>query len=110
MADLWITDLRHLLSPAGSIEPRSGSSLKLTEHFTSIVAEITADFGDETCFPKVRCRRRPNRKPCPGTIESCLDPDTDEIVWWCPKCHDGGYINNWEGTLWDFSEEGSPRH
>lgn len=107
---LWITDLKHLLSPEGSIEPRSGPALKLAQYLTSIVAEITADLGEEVSFPKVRCRRRPNRKPCPGKIESFMDPATGEIVWWCPECHDGGYISNWEGTLWDFSEERSPRH
>jgi hypothetical protein len=46
---------------------------------------------------RVRCRRRPGRKPCGGYIEVDLDPDTDDIVWWCatngPGRHTGHFIS-----------------
>ena len=104
MADTWVTDFRHFLTPDGSIGPKSGTGRSLAHHFAAIVAEITADIGEETYFPKVRCRRKPKRKPCRAEIESELNPETGEIVWWCPKCGDNGLIRNWEGTLWDFSD------
>ena len=104
MSDTWTTDLRHFLTPDGSIAPKSGPARRLAQHFAAIVREITADIGGETFFPKVRCRRKPNRKPCRGLIESDLNPETGAIVWRCPVCGDNGYIRNWEATLWDFSE------
>jgi hypothetical protein len=103
MANTYIADLRHVLNPDGSIAPRSGPARRLAQHLAAIVQEITADIGGETFFPKARCRRKPNRKRCPGEIESLLNPDTGEIVWCCPQCGDNGRIRNWEGTLWDFS-------
>ena len=33
-----------------------------------------------------------------------LDPETEDVVWWCPVCRDNGYIRNWKGTLWDFAD------
>jgi hypothetical protein len=104
MADTWIVDLRHFLNADGSIAPKSGRARRLAQHFAAIVREITAELGEETYFPKVRCRRKPGRKRCCGEIESILDPDSGAIVWRCPICGDNGSIQGWEGTLWDFSE------
>lgn len=104
MADTWIVDLRHILDANGSIAPKAGRARRLARHFALIVQEITAELGDVTYFPKARCRRRPNRKPCPGEIDSILDPETGAIVWACPVCGDNGSIQGWEDTLWDFSK------
>ena len=90
MADTWITDLRHFLEPDVSIAPKSGPARRIAHHFAAIVAEIIADIGGETYFPKVQCRRKPERKPCRTEIESEWDPDSGEIIWWCPKCGDRG--------------------
>ena len=104
MPDTWIVNLRHFLNPDGSIAPKSGRALRLAQHFAAIVREITAEIGGETSFPKVRCRRKPKRKACPGEIDSVFDPETGTIFWKCPICGDNGAIRDWEGTLWDFSE------
>lgn len=104
MPDTWIIDLHHYLNKDGSIAPRSGTAHRLAQHFAEIVREITAEIGDESYFPKVRCRRKPNRQPCPGEIDSTLEPDTGAIIWRCPVCGDHGSISNWKNTLWDFSK------
>jgi hypothetical protein len=104
MVDTWVVDLRHYLDEHGAIAPKSGSAYRLAQYFATIVREITADIGGEIYFARVRCRRKPKRKPCPGEIDSVIDPESGVIVWECPVCGDNGTIRGWEGTLWDLSE------
>lgn len=103
MTDTWVVNLRHYLNQDGSIGIKSGSGRRLAEHFAAIVQETSGDIDGEGSFAKVRCRRRPMRKPCAGEIESYIDPEDDAIVWRCPACGDNGAISGWEGTLWDLS-------
>jgi hypothetical protein len=35
-----------------------------------------------------------------------LEPETENIVWWCPVCHDNGKISNWKGSMWDLRGAG----
>lgn len=103
MGDTWITDLTHFLDETGQIALEAGPARRLAEHITAIVAMASLP---EPIIPseyRVRCRRCPGRKPCAGFIEADLDPETDEIVWWCVKCDDKGYIRNWKGSMWDLS-------
>jgi hypothetical protein len=103
MTGTWVTDLTHFLDEEGDITPISGPAWRLAEYFTSIVA--MASHPDLILPPqyRVRCRRRPGRKPCSGLIESDLDFETEDIMRWCPICGDNGYIHNWKGSLWDLS-------
>ena len=107
MPDTWVTDLKHFLNANGSIAPPSGPARKLAEHFTAIVVELTAELAEIEGIEQVACRRRPGHQPCKGFIESWIDPETGEIPWQCPKCGDNGYIRNWEGTMWDLTEDTS---
>jgi hypothetical protein len=102
MPGTWITDLTHFLDEDGDIAPISGPAWRLAEYFTSIV--VMASHPDLIVPPRyrVRCRRRPGRKPCRGMVESDLDFETEDIMWWCPVCGDNGYIYNWKGSLWDL--------
>ena len=52
----------------------------------------------------LRCRRRPKRKPCRGSLTIFFDVDTFDVLWFCPVCDDQGRISGWEGTFWDNSE------
>lgn len=108
MGDTWITDLTHFLDETGQIAPESGPDRRLAEHITAIVAMASLP---EIVIPpeyKVKCRRRPGRKPCAGFIDADIDPETDEIVWWCDKCDDNGYIQNWKDSMWDLSNITEP--
>jgi len=110
LGDTWIADLTHFLDVYGQIELPKGSARRLAEHLTAIVAMVS---NPESVIPpelRVRCRRRPGRRPCPGRIDGDLDPQTEDIVWWCPVCGDNGYIRNWKGTIWDLSGAGGQPH
>jgi len=103
MGDSWIVDLNHFLDEDGGISPATGSARRLAEHFVAIVSMASRPEIIPPLEYQVRCRRRPGRKPCTGVIEADLDPETEDIVWWCPICRDTGYISNWKGTIWDLS-------
>ncbi|MEE2003039.1 hypothetical protein QWY20_16390 [Alkalimonas sp. MEB108] len=110
MSDTWIVDLRHYLNEYGAIAISSGPGLRLAEYFTAITQETTGDPYGEQLYPKVPCRRRPNRKPCVGEIASYIDPDDQQIVWICPVCGDNGTISGWQGTLWDLTQADTTAH
>jgi hypothetical protein len=75
----------------------------LAEYFAAIV--IMSSFPESEYPPqyKVKCRRRPNHRPCLEEIAGFISPDDDFIAWNCPKCKDGGFISNWRGSMWDLS-------
>jgi len=96
----WVIDLRHFLAPSGAIAAElSAPGRRLAEYFASIVVDATSNLDDP---PSVRCRRRPGRRRCTGTIYSVPSiEDLAAIDWHCPVCGDYGVIRGWEGTLWD---------
>lgn len=96
-----ITDLTHFLSPDGSIEPKDGPARQLADFLTKIIVAETALEQPPSETNVIRCRRRPNRKPCTGVIQTDIDLQTNQIVWWCPVCEEQGFISHWQGSLWD---------
>ena len=110
MSDTWVIDITHFLDDSGEITSESFQARKLAEYFAAII--VMASYPDPEYPPQYRvsCRRRPNRKPCFEEIAGFVDPETDDIVWMCPKCGDHGLISNWRGTIWDMSNvEDIPR-
>jgi|SRR3990172_1280850 len=101
MPDTLITDLTHFLAPDGSIGPQDGPAKRLADYLTKIVVDATAPIGMGSRSTVVRCRRRPGRRPCVGEIETNVDPETEQIIWWCPVCGEKGSISHWKGSLWD---------
>jgi len=103
MGDARSTDLTHFLDETGQLAPMPRPARRRAEYFTAIV--LMASYPEIVIPPQyqVRCRRRPARRPCPGTIEADTDFETDEIIWCCPVCGDHGYIRNWKETMWDLS-------
>ena len=106
MGDTWITSLEHILDESGAIAAPKGPGRKLAEHIVAIVAMASRPEMVPPPEYRVRCRRRPGRKPCPGMINVNLEPETENIVWWCPVCHDNGKISNWKGSMWDLRKAG----
>lgn len=94
-------DLTHWLTEDGAIAPMPRPARRLAEYMGIIVAEATSFPTEQVSDQGVKCRCRPGRKPCSGTIETDFEPATDRIVWWCPECGENGFISNWKGTLWD---------
>lgn len=106
MGDTWISDLRHFLDKDGAIAPKAGPAKRMADYLTRIVMDATTSLHSVSIDAVVRCRRRPGRRPCPGEIETDIDSETSQIVWWCPACGDNGYIRNWKGSLWDCTPHG----
>ena len=99
MGNTWIVDIRHYLDPSGAFADMPSRARLLAEYFTHIVVDATTNIDDE---PNVRCRRRPGRRPCTGTIMSYpAADDLDRIYWYCPICNDNGFISGWQNTIWD---------
>ena len=106
MANTWITDLTHFLDERGAIVETPVPARRLAEHFAAIVAAATADPCQAATGSSVRCRRRPGRKPCPGSIRAAITlDDRMDVVWDCPACGDNGVISNWHGTIWDCLDD-----
>jgi hypothetical protein len=100
MGDTWIVDLRHYLTPTGTLADLPPRARILAQYWTQIVAQ-GSNFDEPITL---RCRRRPLRRLCEGLLEISLDRDFDSIVWRCPVCEDNGVISGWQGTFWDNSD------
>lgn len=102
----YVTDAAHmpsLLEPNPLLPPML---LRFTEYLGGIIAGASHSPSTEWKESRVRCRRRPGRRPCPGPINvrtGCEDPP--EILWECPSCGEHGVIRNWQGCEWDNSED-----
>jgi hypothetical protein len=100
---MWVIDIRHWLdeSLTGPGLPQLKFKVqKLGEiitYATSIEAGISVDV-------RLRCWRKPKRKPCAGELEISLNPDTEQIHWLCPKCRDEGVVTGWSGLIWDMTD------
>lgn len=102
---VWVTDLRHFLDERGQIAAAlTGAGRSIAEHVARIVVMTSGAARGEAVETGVRCRRRPGRVPCTGTIRASLDGKSDDVCWNCPECADRGVVSGWRGTLWDRSE------
>jgi hypothetical protein len=101
MGNYWSIDLRHYLLPNGAPAPlQTPRGERLLKYWTEIVSQAT-QYDDPTTL---RCRRRPGRKPCGALLTIFFDIDNNDVLWFCPRCHDEGRISGWEGTFWDHGE------
>jgi hypothetical protein len=103
MGELWIADISTFDLPDGRL-PR-GQNARKVRFLGEIVSAASLMAVGEFQVSSVGCRRRPQRRRCPGKIRLGRDPDTDEIQWGCPACGDRGVITNWRETRWDLSLE-----
>lgn len=72
-----------------------------TEYLGTIVAAATLVPSGNEINTALKCRKRPERKPCKGSIHARLHEEPIELVWWCSECGDSGVIQNWKGTPWN---------
>ena len=96
MSTTWITDINDFLDEDGEVADLPLPAQRLFAHVTSIIVMATNTEADAPPEYQVRCRRRPNRKLCSGMIQTDLDDETGDIVWWCPVCNDTGVISSWQ--------------
>jgi len=96
-------DLPSFLEPDG---PLSASVIRFTEYLGSIIAGASRSPSPDWQTLKLKCRRRPGRRPCPGSIRVRIGEETPpEIYWDCPRCGERGIIRNWRGSEWDNSDD-----
>lgn len=107
MADTWITDITHFLTKDGEIAPTTGPARRFAEFLTKLVVDATTHSLNGSTHAGVKCRRRPARKSCAGQIETDIEVEAEEIVWWCPVCGDNGIVRNWKATVWDCTNYAS---
>ncbi len=106
MPDTWITDFRDMLDRDDRISPHNPAR-HLAKYFASIVEAVSATPHGSTREHNIKCRRKPNRKPCSGKIHAGFQLGTSNIVWQCPQCGDRGVLSNWQNTEWDGECRGS---
>jgi hypothetical protein len=104
MGNTFVVDMTHFLDEHGEMSAElPGPARRLAEYFVAIVTMASYPEPDYPAKYRVLCRRRPNRRKCLEEIVGFVDPETDDIVWMCPRCHDNGIISNWRNTMWDMS-------
>ena len=93
--------MTHFLDEDGELfsgMPRRAELLII--HLGRIVAKVVEEEWGISRDTGVPCRRRPGRKPCPGTIFAKIDPVSLEVLWECYCCDDNGIIRNWQAGPW----------
>ena len=99
MIKSWVIGLRHFPLADGKVAPLPPRAQGLFAYLTEIVSRAT-QYDDPTTL---RCRRRPERKPCGALFTISFDLDNNDVLCFCPRSHDEGRIAGWEGT---FSDNG----
>ena len=74
------------------------SDHKRADYFSEIVAAATFAPPGIEVQTFLKCRRRPERKPCSGQILVRLEEKPAQLHWWCSECENKGIIRNWKGT------------
>jgi len=102
----YITDAKHmprLQEPNLLLPPML---IRFTAYIGEIIVCASRSSSAEWKASRVKCRRRPGHRPCPGPINvrtGCEDPP--EILWECQSCGEHGVIRNWQGCEWDNSDD-----
>lgn len=97
-----VTDLRHFEpeDPTVELPPRV---LRLRRFFGQIARAASVRDSGEWSTTALRCRRKPERKPCSGRLELFRRDVPAEVEWRCPDCGDGGVVTGWRHTFRDLS-------
>ncbi len=97
---MWIIDIRHWLNQEKTGPAAPQLRLKV-EKLAEIIAYATSHDRGLIVKEAPRCWRRPKRRPCKGILQIQFDTD-DRIHWFCPECADEGFIEGWQGLIWDM--------
>lgn len=100
---MFVSDLRHFLDLP---DDAPGPARKLAGHLGSIVRAATSAPAGTSWVSALPCRRRPERRPCPGRIALRRLDVPARIEWRCTICGDDGVISGWEGSCFDLRAPG----
>jgi len=101
MSNTWIVNMTDYLDDTRGIAEIPGRARRVADHFGMIVAAISTMTPERVVRTRVKCRRRPGRRPCAGRIQAVINADA-RIRWQCPICGDNGLISGWQSTPWDM--------
>ena len=96
-----IVDINHWLDENGELpsdgDPRLRRNALRIIRLIEYGGPLEPLHGRETL---IDCKRKPNRRPCPGFMWVVKRND-DRIEAWCAICHEvEAIISGWQGTLW----------
>ena len=94
-------DLRHFVAADGDIPPRIA---RTREHLADLCRFATVGPSGRPRPTPIHCRKRPNRKRCPGLLVVRLRDLPSQVEWSCPVCDAAGRIVGWEGTDADLRD------
>ena len=97
---MTVISLREYVDESGSTE--MGPLARFAAYLGRIVAAAQAYPAGPIIPSAIRCRRRPNRRRCPGYLDIVRLDIPREIRWECIECGDQGVIRDWHGTPWDL--------
>ncbi|HEY1682820.1 MAG TPA: YecA family protein [Candidatus Tumulicola sp.] len=104
MSQRHVIDMQDRAPRSAALE-RLQKTPRIWEFFSQIVRAATAAPQPDLVSP-IPCRRRPSRRPCPGTIAVHRDQDREPmILWTCTACGDGGSIVGFEGMANDLGAQ-----
>jgi hypothetical protein len=95
MADTWIVDMGAFLDLENLSLVETPRDRRMAEYFETIRVEAQAKTPGVEAPTRLKCWRRPGRKPCVGHVRARLQDVPSEIHWRCPKCLDNGILKNW---------------
>jgi hypothetical protein len=99
----YITDITHLFSD----DPKSEMPYELLgfrDFLGHIIAAATVT-GEAEFQSGIPCRKRVNRKACPGFVLVSNQSIPESFLYWhCSSCEDGGRIANWRKCIYDQSQ------
>ena len=73
-----------------------------------IVAAASLAPGGAPIASGIPCRRRPNRRQCPGWLAITRQEVPPVVRWSCPRCGDGGEVRGWKGGPCDLTDLPEP--
>ena len=99
----YVTDMTHLFSDDPNTEVPD-ELLKFRDYLGHVVSSATVT-NEVEFLSAIPCRKKPNRKPCPGFVKVMRQDSPETYIYWhCPTCGDGGRIVKWQGCTYDKAE------
>lgn len=96
---MFVSDLTHFLELP---EDAPGPAVNMAEHLTWVVRAATGGPAGVSWVTALQCRRRPQRRRCPGRMVVFRADLPAPIGWHCDSCGDEGVISGWQGSYADL--------
>ena len=98
----YVTDLRHF--EGIELDPDvPGPALAFAGYLRRVVRAATTSSSPGARPTALPCRRRPQRRRCPGHLRVERQEVPSSIEWGCPACGEGGRISGWREGPDDLS-------